>query len=165
MLRRKLSIAIVIILLLVVFCAPVFERFTITDGSVNKIVYVAKIADAKEFYISFKHSVNRTPVNEFYKIENNSFIVYKTTFYSYGAGMPEYAQGGKEKISFEDGLVLIENIDRELKSFGVMVGTYADHMIFFEDKNYHLSQFVKPQKPAIFKIKKVSLFTLLRRCI
>ncbi|MDF2839290.1 MAG: hypothetical protein K0Q99_61 [Clostridia bacterium] len=139
-----------------------FSKFTISHGKTGEIVYVDDIEEAKEFVISFKHSVNRTLVNEFIKIQGNKFLVYKTTFYSYGAGMPEYDPGSGQKLTIVDGLVQIENIDRELEDFTYLVGTYADHALSYGDKSMKLSQYIEPQNPAFFSIDKMTLFELIK---
>ncbi|MDF2591412.1 MAG: hypothetical protein K0S75_878 [Clostridia bacterium] len=120
------------------------------------------IDNTKEFVVSFKHSVNRTLVNEFIKIQGDKFIVYKTTFYSYGAGMPEYDAIGGQKLSIKDGLVQIENINRELKNFTYLVGTYADHSLSYKNKTMKLSEYVKPQNPAFFSVGKITLFEFIK---
>jgi hypothetical protein len=139
-----------------------FSKFTISDGKSREIVYIDDVDKAKEFVVSFKHSVNRTLVNEFIKIQGNKFIVYKTTFYSYGAGMPEYESGSGQKLTISNGLVQIENIDRELKNFTYLVGTYADHTLSYGDKEMKLSKYIKPQNPAFFSVVRVTPFELIK---
>ncbi len=141
---------------------PISSKFVIANGKTGEIVYMDNLDNAEEFVVSFRHSVNRTPVNEFIKVNGNKFIVYKTTFYSYGAGMPEYDAQGKEKISIENGLVQIDNIDRELENFTYMVGTYADHTLSYKDKSIKLSELVEPQNPAFFSINRVTPFELIK---
>ncbi|HPW40664.1 MAG TPA: DUF1850 domain-containing protein [Bacillota bacterium] len=148
-------------LIIILLNVPVLNRFTISNGRTGKIVYIDNIENIREFSVSFKHSVNRTLVNEFIRIQGDRFVVYKTTFYSYGAGMPEYDANSKQVIIISDGIVQIENIDRELDNFTYMVGTYADHTLSFKDKSIKLSELVEPQKPAHFKIQKVSCIDLI----
>lgn len=161
---KKLAVAVgIIVLLTTLINIPIFMRFTISDGKTQRIAFVKDIHAIETFYISFKHSVNRTPVNEYYRIDNGKFVAYKTTFYSYGAGMPEYVPGGREKVSVDkDGLVQIDNMDREMKSFTVYVGTYADHYIYYNDKKMRLALLIEPQTPAVFEIKRVSVLQLFR---
>lgn len=160
--KKKIFAVAFLIFIMVLINMPISNRFTISNGKTGKIVYMDDIDSAKEFVVSFRHSVNRTPVNEFIKVQENKFIVYKTTFYSYGAGMPEYDAQSKQKVTITDGLVQIENIDRELEDFTYIVGTYADHTLSYKDKNMKLSEFVEPQNPAFFSIRKVSYFELIK---
>ena len=159
---KKFIFAVFLLLLIIILLnVPVLNRFTISNGRTGKIAYIDNIENIREFTVSFKHSVNRTLVNEFIRIQGDRFVVYKTTFYSYGAGMPEYDASSKQVITISDGIVQIENIDRELDSFTYMVGTYADHTLSFKDKTIKLSELVEPQKPAHFKIQKVSCIELI----
>jgi len=160
--KRYKYILIIFLFIIVFINVPVTNRFTISNGKTGKIVYMDDVDNAKEFIVSFRHSVNRTLVNEFIKANGNKFIVYKTTFYSYGAGMPEYDAQSNQKVTVNNGLVEIENIDRVLEDFTYIVGTYADHILSYKDKSMKLSEFVEPQNPAFFKIRKVSFFELIK---
>jgi len=160
--KRYKYILIIFLFIIVFINVPVTNRFTISNGKTGKIVYMDEVDNAKEFIVSFRHSVNRTLVNEFIKANGNKFIVYKTTFYSYGAGMPEYDAQSNQKVTVNNGLVEIENIDRVLEDFTYIVGTYADHFLSYKDKSMKLSEFVEPQNPAFFKIRKVSFFELIK---
>jgi hypothetical protein len=151
-----------LVLAIILLNVPILDRFTISNGKTGDIVYIDSINNAKEFVVSFRHSVNRTPVNEFIKIQGDKFLVYKTTFYSYGAGMPEYDAQSKQKVTINNGLVQIENIDMELEDFTYLVGTYADHTLSYNGKSFKLSQYIEPQKPAFFRIMRVTPFELIK---
>lgn len=154
--------SIIAIVIAVVFFIPMVSMFTITDVQSGEIVFTDRVFDNKEFYTSFIHSVNRMPVNEYYRIIDGYFVVYKTTFYSYGAGMPDF-EDYKQKPVLKDGMVHIDNLNIKMDSFSIFVGTIANHSLYINDKMYLLSSFVEPGKSATFKIKKVSLYALLRR--
>lgn len=158
---RIISIALIIIIIAAVNL-PVFERFTITDGKSGNIVFQDRVEKYREFYVSFTHSVNRTPVNEYYRISRDGFILEKATFYSYGAGMPEVGEYGSGKPRIIDGMVHIENINKEFKKFTYFAGTYAKHSLNIDDTRILFSQLVEPQTPVTFEVKKISIITLLR---
>jgi len=160
--KRFIFAVFLLFLIIVLLNVPVLNRFTISNGKTDEIVYIDKVENMREFAVSFRHSVNRTLVNEFIKIEDKMFVVYKTTFYSYGAGMPEYDANSKQIITITDGIVQIDNIDRELDSFTYLVGTYADHTLICRNKTIKLSELVEPQKPAYFNIQKVSCIELIK---
>lgn len=161
--RAVLKFILMFIIVTIIFFMPVFNMFTITDNESGKIVYLNKVSNIDNFYISFIHSVNRMPVNEYYRIINNQFTIYKTTFYSYGAGMPDFEDLGQKPI-LKDGMVYIDNLNINMDSFSIFVGRVANHSLNFSNKTYYLSQLVRQGKSVLFKIKKVSLYTLLRRC-
>ncbi|MGE5677662.1 MAG: DUF1850 domain-containing protein [Pseudomonadota bacterium] len=159
--KRYLNIIGFLVLAAIILNVPMFDRFTISDGKTRHIVYMDSIENAREFVVTFRHSVNKTPVNEFIRIKGEGFVVYKTTFYSYGAGMPEPDPNSNQKLSITNGLVQIENIDRELDNFTYIVGTYADHSLSYKGISFKLSSIIKPQNPAFFSIARVSPFELI----
>jgi hypothetical protein len=160
--KKYIFAACFLVLIVIILNIPMFSRFIISNGKTGEIVYIDDIDNAREFVVSFKHSVNRTLVNEFIKIQGNEFIVYKTTFYSYGAGMPEVNAGSKQKVTVNNGLVQIENIDLKLKNFTYLVGTYADHTLSYKDKSMMLSEFIEPQNPAFFSIDRITPFKFIK---
>lgn len=159
---KKYALAAGILAIMLLFLnMPLWVKFVISNGETGEIVYIDEVSNVKEFVVSFRHSVNRTPVNEFVRVKENGFVVYKTTFYSYGAGMPEYDAQSNQKLTINNGLVQIENIDRELKSFTYLVGTYADHTLSYGDKIIKLSTLVEPQNPAFFSINRITPLELI----
>lgn len=157
------KLAAIILAGIIIFYMPMFTRFTISNGKTGDIVFCDSIENFKDFYIYFKHSVNKTPVYEYFRIENNKFVVYKTTFYSYGAGMPDGTEGLGLNIKIENGQVQIDNINRKLDSFTVFVGTYADHTVHTDNESFMLKEYIEPQNPAVFRVRKVSIYNMVRR--
>lgn len=160
--NKKLLLIAIAVLIIASLFIPMFNMLTITDAESGKIVFADKAFDNMEFYTSFIHSVNRMPVYEYYRIVDKHFVVYKTSFYSYGAGMPDYADY-KQKPVLKDGMVHIDNLNIKMDSFSIFVGRVANHSLHIDNKVYKLSDFIEPGKTARFKIQKVSLFVLLRR--
>ncbi len=151
----------VIIALSITVNVPLFERFTITDEKSGDIVFLDKVENYREFYTSFTHSVNRTPVNEYYKISGSSLVLVKATFHSYGAGMPEAGEYGSGSPSLVNGVVQIDDINKTFRRFTIFAGTSAGHTLNNDGGKVPFTQFVKPQTPVTFEVKKVSLVTLL----
>lgn len=160
--KNRYIVATIVALIIVVLFLPFFNMLTITDAETGKIVFSDRAFDNMEFYTSFTHSVNRMPVYEYYRIIDGHFVVYKTSFYSYGAGMPDY-ENHKQKPVLKDGMVHIDNLNIKMDSFSIFIGRVANHSLHIDDKTYKLSDFVEPGKTAYFKIQKVSLYALLRR--
>lgn len=159
--NKHILITIAALIIIVLFI-PMFNMLTITDVESGSIVFVDRAFENKEFYTSFIHSVNRMPVYEYYRIVEDHFVVYKTSFYSYGAGMPDF-EDYKQKPILKDGMVHIDNLNIKMDSFSIFIGRVANHSLHIDNKTYKLSDFIEPGKTAHFKIQKVSLFVLLRR--
>jgi hypothetical protein len=160
--KIKIVWLIVIITLVVSVNVPLLERFTISNEKSGYIVFQDTVENYKEFYTTFTHSVNRTPVNEYYRISKDKLVLEKATFYSYGAGMPEVGEYGSSEPSIVNGMVQIDNINKEFKRFTVIAGTYADHSLNTNNNKISFTQLVKPQTPVTFEVKKVSIVTVLR---
>jgi hypothetical protein len=157
----KRLIAILALFLIIIFF-PFQSKFIISNGNTDEIVYLGDLKDYETFYVSFIHSVNRTPVREYYKIVNDKFISYRAEFYSYGAGMSDGSDIPNSKLTHsENGLVELE-LNDEFEKITYYVGTIANHTLHFIDKELMLSDILEPQSPAVFHIKKVSIYTILR---
>lgn len=159
--RKSFKHLVVILIMGIIFIIPVFEMFTITDAESGRIVYAIKTSEISEFHTEFIHSVNKKSVFEYYRIQKKQFVVYKTKFYSFGAGMPNIEDYGVRPY-IKEGMVHIDSLNIVMDSFSIFVGTIANHSISFNNKTFKLSQFVKPGKSALFSIEKVSFCTLLR---
>ena len=61
--KKHLFAVCIFVLTVIILNIPMLSKFTISDGKTKQIVYIDDIDNAKEFVISFKHSVNRTPVD------------------------------------------------------------------------------------------------------
>jgi hypothetical protein len=159
--KIKIVYLIVMIVAITAVNMPILERFTITNEKSGHVVFQDRVDRYKEFYISFLHSVNKTPVNEYYSISEGKLILKKATFYSYGAGMPEIGENGSDEPRIVNGQIQLENIDKEFEKFTYFAGTYANHSLNIDKTQILFSQFVKPQTPVTFEVKKISIITLL----
>ena len=78
--------------------------------------------------------------------------------------MPDGSDNPNAQIKFnDDGLIEIDNINKEFKEFTYMVGTFAEHTLHTENESFKLEKYVEPQEPALFKIRRVSIYHILRR--
>jgi hypothetical protein len=159
--KIKVVYLIVIIIVITAVNMPILERFTITNEKSGHIVFQDRVENFKEFYISFIHSVNKTPVNEYYSISEGKLILKRATFYSYGAGMPEIGEYESDEPRIVNGQIQLDNINKRFDKFTYFAGTYANHSLNIDNTQILFSQFVKPQTPVTFEVKKISIITLL----
>lgn len=148
-------------MLIIAVNVPILNRFTMADESSGHIIFQDKAEKYKEFYISFTHSVNRTPVNEYYRISGDKLILEKGDFYSYGAGMPEAGEYGSSKPVVAGGVVQINNINKEFKKVTYFAGTFANHNLNAKGTKIFFTELVKPQTPVTIEVKKISVITIL----
>jgi hypothetical protein len=85
-----------------------------------------------EFAIEFIHSVNQSPVREFFRVENGSIRLKAVRFYSFGAGMQSDLEGDLTMSRDGDAMV-ISGYKTSFKELNYIVGTVSDHLLFIFD--------------------------------
>ena len=105
------------------------------------------------FSIEFMHSVNRSPVVEYYKFDdNNDIYVYKTIYYNFGAGVPTEITGNERLTYGDDGSIIIDNIDKKIDNLTYYLSNIYDHVLKINDK-YPISLWDVCGKNKIITIK------------
>ena len=68
---------------------PFFQGVTITDCKTGRLIYYHAADAGDQFSVYYIHSVNKSPVEDFYAVgRGNEVILEKTVFKSFGAGVP-----------------------------------------------------------------------------
>ena len=94
---KKYLLAILILLLLAITLIPI-DCLLLEHYQTNEILFVFKVSPGDEFIMKWIHSVELTPWEEIFRIdENNEMILDRTRFQQFGAGVPDYA-GTKTEI-------------------------------------------------------------------
>ena len=103
-------------------------------GAPNRTSVSYPISTDDHFSIEFIHSVNNSPVVEYYKIDkNNDIYVYKTKYYNYGAGVPTNIKDN-ETISYgEDGSMIIDHINKKIDDLYYYLSDIHDHVLKIND--------------------------------
>lgn len=170
----KISVLIVSICCLVaaVFFSPVINVLSIRNRKVHPQRFYSIEGYSKGFVISYTHSVNKGRVHDFYKrTEEDKIELYKTSFVSYGAGIPEPEETPGAVFTVTGDSYVIENLNRIVPRLVMAVGLTANHSIVFDttftigQKEFYLTDYFEPQTSIILEYKKVSLLMYLRHKI
>lgn len=95
----------------------------------KKAIYTKKLEDGR-FILTFLHSVEKTPVYEFYEVlANDTLHLFKTRYSSMGAGLPFQAEG---RFEVKDGFFEAE-ISRKFKEISLRVSPIDGHGLLFTD--------------------------------
>lgn len=97
-----------------------------------------KILKDGTFSVSFIHSVNKSPVTDYYKIINNDIYLYKTVYYNFGAGVPTDITGDESLTYGEDGSMIIDNINKKIDSLSFFLSEQSDHILTIENEAFSL---------------------------
>jgi len=143
------TITVLIIAVVALFCVSCQSRPGVRDGQVLEIrdsesgkVYGRwPLEENGEFSIEFIHSVNQSPVREFYSVENGMIRLRAVRFFSFGAGMKSDLDGGLSFSRDGDAMVISGYTttfkDNELN---YIVGTVSDHLLFINGETISLRQ-------------------------
>ncbi len=105
--------------------APTYLQ--IQDAS-GKVLFSLAVNNGSMFGIRFIHSVAKSPVEDWYGIENGTIFLEKTIYQDFGAGLP-HEPGPGQTMACANGYVTISGFHRQLASFDVRVGRIAGHAL------------------------------------
>lgn len=86
------------------------------------------------FSVGFVHSVNKSPVTDYYEVRSDGIYVVKTVYYGFGAGVQTELEGNEKLEYGEDGSMIITGFDRKIPDLIYFVGTVSDHTLVLRDK-------------------------------
>jgi hypothetical protein len=117
------------------------QLLEIRDSETGKIYGRWPLEENEEFSIEFIHSVNLSPVREFFSAENGMIRLRAVRFYSFGAGMKSDLDGGLTFNRDGDAMILSGYTttfkDNELN---YIVGTVSDHLLYINGETISLRQ-------------------------
>ena len=119
---------IVSIIAAALFISP--HRFlTVRDRDSREVYARYPLSEGGRFSVTFKHSVNLSPVTDVYVIEGGDIYVEETVYYHFGAGVQTQLNEGETLTYGEDGSMIVGNIHQLRNNVGYIVGTVYDHVL------------------------------------
>jgi len=110
------------------------------------------LEEKEEFAIEFVHSVNQSPVREYFLAENGNIRSFAVRFFSFGAGMQSDLMEG-QTLSRDGDAMVISGLSASFKELNYIVGTVSDHVLIIKNepvslrelcgKNAHITIFLK----------------------
>ncbi|ETP73238.1 hypothetical protein UYO_0704 [Lachnospiraceae bacterium JC7] len=94
--------------------------------------YPVKVGDT--FGIGFIHSVNKSPLTDYYEIKEDGIYVEKTVYYGFGAGVQTELSEGETLTYGPDGSMIVSGFDRKMDDLTYFVGTVSDHTLTINNK-------------------------------
>lgn len=142
--------------------APVLQ---ITDVKKGDILFCARMREGEEFILSFVHSVNKRPVYDTFRVEGNHFLIVKSRFDSFGAGMPEASSDGMELRVGRDGW-MEWIVNRPAPEVTFFVGWVANHSLRLKGRDVPLEDLAEPGTLLSLRIQKASRYGVWKgRCL
>lgn len=94
--------------------------------------YPVKVGD--NFSIGFIHSVNKSPLTDFYEIKEDGIYVEKTVYYGFGAGVQTELSEGETLTYGSDGSMIVSGFNKKMDDLTYFVGTVSDHTLTINNK-------------------------------
>lgn len=106
------------------------KRLIIYNNKLGNVIKEYPIPYDGYFSIKFTHSVNKSPVIDYYKFnEKNEIYVYKTIYYNYGAGVETELENDEILSYGEDGSMIIDNINKKIDNLTYYLSDLYDHTL------------------------------------
>ena len=157
--NRKLIYLLILVSLLV--SGPYFiktKTLVIEEAASGQVIYQQQVSPGLEFAIKYTHSVENTPVWDYFKVTEDQLLLTSTKYMSYGAGLPFL---DKNDYVVADDKFTIKNIDAELSQIPLRVSDYAKHKLLINGHKYKLYKLTATQNLVNIKVEEHNLYQLL----
>jgi len=159
-LKRIVPGAIVILVALgivLLFLIPTQTVLVAGTAKPDKTVFCARMIDGEEWMISYVHSVNRRPVFDSLRIEENGLRILRSRFDAFGAGMPETSTAENPLRVRPDGW-LEYTVNRRVPDITIFVGRVAGHALHIKEEEIPFTSLAPPGAALRFFVEKRSLY-------
>ncbi len=147
---------------LLFFLLPAVRQFVITDYKTDTVIYSSDAGPGDKFSITYIHSVNKSPVEDQFCIDNDySILLQKSIFKSFGAGVPSNLTDG-DKFEYYKDRIEVSFINRKIDNLLMFVGVIAEHHFLMNGKDLKLNELISPQRSVHFSIKKITVYQYLK---
>ena len=133
----------------------------LTARSNGKLLLAWPIRVGEMVELSYTHSVNLSPVIDVIEWTGREFVVRKSVFKTFGAGIPMPSDGiGTELISVNGHYELV-GIDKPMQSIPVMTQTVPNHRIVLKRREASLLKLAGSGKVVEIEVTRMSVVTRL----
>ncbi|PRX17805.1 hypothetical protein BX659_1488 [Orenia metallireducens] len=131
---------------------------TVKEAKTDKIIWQERVEEGTTFAIEYLHSVERTPVWEYFEVKKGEIFLTGTLYESYGAGLPFLK---KNNYIVANDKFEIKDINKKLDNIPLRVSDYAKHKLIYGDEEYKLYDITQPQNLVVISVEKKSKIRLL----
>jgi hypothetical protein len=150
---------IILIILLILLSTINVNVLVLNYYQEDKPLMVFQIKPKDEFIVKWIHSVELTPWEEIFRIDDNfDIILDRTRFKQFGAGVPDQA-GTKTEI--KDGYIIFSGINQKMDMIPYGISSFAKHIFVFYDIEYNLYEMVNDGDRINFYTDEYSLLKYL----
>ena len=144
-------LALVIISGKQLFTDPV-QCVVMTDAETDEVYFQQPLEADGVFSVSYIHSVNKSNVEEYYRLEDDELYLFRARYRAFGAGVATELEEG-QTLSYEDGYMIIENIHYQIPDLVYRVGTVSDPLIHIGEQTWHMKDLAPELTSVRFTIQ------------
>ncbi len=160
--RRFLFLAVVICMAIASFLLLLTFRsnwLVLEIPATGEIAWAAPLKNGEQFQLRYIHSVDLLPVFEAYTFEGTQLVLMETRFLSWGAGLGYMGEG---ILSGENGWTVIKEMQRQVGTLPLRVGTIAEQTILYRGAEVRLRDYLPAQTLVHIRVKRSIFLNLLR---
>lgn len=116
------------------------KRLVIENADTGQVIFSVDAPEGLEFSISFKHSVNKSDVEEYYRIHDGAIYVTACRYYAFGAGVATEAEAGQTLEYLDDGSMLLSGFNTRIDDLRYFFSTVYDHYLHIDGETVNLSE-------------------------
>lgn len=105
----------------------------LTDNATGLGLWQYPLEEGGVFSITYMHSVNKSPVTEFYRITDGKIVLYALEFETFGAGMSAEPEQGQSLTRLPKGGMRIDAIDRIIDTLIYLAACATGHTLHIGD--------------------------------
>lgn len=142
----KQIVSIVVAITALIIATTIFilnatqNYLNLRDGKTGNVLASYPIEKDGEFSVWFIHSVNQSPVEDCYRIENGEIVVYQTMYYNFGAGVQTELEDGQTLSYGEDGSMIVSGFDQPIPELYYNISPVYDHVLKINGEEISLRQ-------------------------
>jgi hypothetical protein len=156
----KQIVGIVVAIMVIVIATAIFHMnhtedcLILRNGKAGNILASYPMEEGGEFSVRFMHSVNKSPVEDRYRIENGEIMVYETVYYNFGAGVQTELEDGQTLTYGEDGSMIVSGFNKVISDLAYNVSPVYDHILFVNGEEISLRQLCGEDRFVTFRYEK-----------
>ena len=151
-----LCVVAVILALVIISSKPLFtdpvQCVVMTNAETDEVYFQQPLEADGVFSVSYIHSVNKSNVEEYYRLEDDELYLFRARYRAFGAGVATELEEG-QTLSYEDGYMIIENIHYQIPDLVYRVGTVSDPLIHIGTQTWHMKDLAPPLTSVRFTIQ------------
>ncbi len=110
-------------------CSQQESRLVLSDPATGEVYASYPMEEGEEFSVEFIHSVNKSPVRDYYECRSDGIWNTRCIYYGFGAGVEEILLEGETLTYGDNGEMIVSGIDNHPDPMILVVGTISDHTL------------------------------------